>query len=168
MDLILTKPEILNRGIFKDNDELWITSLQVAEEFQKNHQHVLRKINNLIKNNELEKFNQSNFGQISYIDESNRTYPAFEMTETGYYTLITGFTGKKADIARAKLAYDFIQLKKIVKDIISPSDGINQIVMMLTNLQAKSQEKLAHHTGKLDTHECKLVDLDKDIKAKSS
>lgn len=76
------------------------TSLNVAEVFGKNHQHVLRTIKAL---DVPEEFGLSNFGQTSYLDSQGRPQPMFNVTRDGFTILVMGFSGSKA--MQFKLAY---------------------------------------------------------------
>lgn len=90
-------------GIFADvNGIPKTTSLRIAEFFEKNHQHVLRDIENLDCSPE---FNQSNFGRIKYKDIRGRNQPAYEMTKNGFMFLVMGYTGAKA----AKIKEEYIK-----------------------------------------------------------
>ena len=71
-------PEIYireKRGVLITN------SLDVAEKFGKRHDRVLRAIRDIIEKNPGRGL--PNFGETSYLDESNRRSPMFEMTRTG-------------------------------------------------------------------------------------
>ena len=84
-------PEIYireKRGVLITN------SLDVAEKFGKRHDRVLRAIRDIIEKNPGRGL--PNFGETSYLDESNRRSPMFEMTRTGFSVLAMGFTGAKA------------------------------------------------------------------------
>ncbi|WP_296875113.1 phage regulatory protein/antirepressor Ant [Thomasclavelia sp.] len=77
-----------------ENDQMLVTSLQVAKNFNKNHQHILRDIKNLIGGvqNWTDLFYES-----SYVNEQNKQeYPMYLMTRDGFTLLAMGFTGKEA------------------------------------------------------------------------
>ena len=69
------------------------TSLQIAENFEKKHQHVLRDIDAL-------KQDVSNFGQMFFDteipDSYGRPQRAYLMNRDGFTLLAMGFTGKEA------------------------------------------------------------------------
>lgn len=60
----------MNIEVFKDEQsgQLVTTSLNVAEVFGKNHQHVMRDIRNIIK--KWDELGLTNFGQSSYFIKS--------------------------------------------------------------------------------------------------
>lgn len=81
------------------NQEVTTTSKIVADNFEKQHKDVLRKIDEIIAETPVE-FNERNFTPIE-IDVDlglNRTRKdrAFEISKDGFMLLVMGFTGKKA------------------------------------------------------------------------
>lgn len=70
-----------------------VTSLDVAETFGKEHNHVLRDIKELGCS---EEFRLSNFGQSSYVNAQNRKQPMYYMTRDGFTLLVMGYTGDLA------------------------------------------------------------------------
>ena len=57
---------------FGKSEMAGVTSLDVAETFEKEHKHVLRNIRELACSDE---FRQSNFGPSSYVNEQNKKQP---------------------------------------------------------------------------------------------
>lgn len=78
------------------------TSLEVAKFFGKQHQHVIRSIDDL-RSNTPESFSASNFGRAEYSDEQGKPRPMFILYRDGFMLLVMGYTGKKA--LGMKLAY---------------------------------------------------------------
>lgn len=78
------------------------TSLEVAKFFGKQHQHVMRSIDDL-RSNSPESFSASNFGRAEYSDEQGKPRPMFILYRDGFMLLVMGYTGKKA--LATKLAY---------------------------------------------------------------
>lgn len=70
-----------------------VTSLDVAETFGKNHQHVMRDIRELGCS---ENFRLSNFGQSNYENAQGHKQPMFIMTRDGFTLLAMGYTGELA------------------------------------------------------------------------
>ena len=94
------------------------SSLQVAESFNKNHQHVLRSIDGLKKD-------VSNFGQMfietNLPDSYGRDRKAFYMNRDGFTLLAMGFTGKKALEFKLKYIDAFNKMEKQI--INQPKDS---------------------------------------------
>lgn len=86
----------MNELVFTRRNEAVTDSLIVAEYFRKDHNHVIRDIDNLIDG--LSKIGQSNlFQEIDYVNESNgHKYCKYIMNRKGFSLLAMGFTGKKA------------------------------------------------------------------------
>ena len=76
------------------------TSRAVAEQFGKQHKHILRDIENIKTQLEIteegRKFTQSNFGLSTYRDSTGRELPVYILTKDGFTMLVMGFTGSKA------------------------------------------------------------------------
>lgn len=77
-----------------------VTSLDVAETFEKRHDHVLRDVDKLKKD-------VPNFGEMFYegitMDSYGRNQKVFFMNRDGFTLLVMGYTGEKA--MKFKLAY---------------------------------------------------------------
>lgn len=83
-----------------NNNRIFANSLNVAEVFEKDHNHVLRDIQNLGVPQE---FRQLNFGQSNYTNKQGKQQPMVNITRDGFTLLAMGFTGPKA--MKFKLAY---------------------------------------------------------------
>lgn len=73
--------------------ELVVTSRQVAEDFEKQHQHVTQAIENLISENSLLK---SMMIESEYTNDRGRRYKEYLLTRDGFSLLVMGFTGSRA------------------------------------------------------------------------
>jgi len=76
------------------------TSLDVAQYFDKRHDHVLRDIRSLEVS---DSFRVPNFGESSYLNQQGKQQPMYHLTKDGFIFLVMGFTGEKA--AQIKEAY---------------------------------------------------------------
>jgi len=79
-------------NILNQDGQLVVTSRQVAEDFEKEHKHVLESIRNLIAENSAVK----NMIIESYYEVRGKQYPEYLLTRDGFSLLVMGFTGKKA------------------------------------------------------------------------
>ena len=70
------------------------TSLEVAKFFGKQHQHVMRSIDDL-RSNTPESFSASNFGRAEYSDEQGKPRPMFILYRDGFMLLVMGYTGRR-------------------------------------------------------------------------
>ena len=75
-----------------------VTSLDIAETFEKRHDHVLRDIVKITdpKSGLSEKFISDNFLEDTYKDSTGRKLPYYLMTRNGFTMLVMGYTGEKA------------------------------------------------------------------------
>ncbi|WP_421526297.1 Rha family transcriptional regulator [Pseudomonas yamanorum] len=74
------------------NGEVFTSTQQVAEAFEKLHNHVIAKVRALECSAQ---FLTDNFSSVKFEHRGN-TYEAFEMTKDGFMFLVMSFTGKKA------------------------------------------------------------------------
>jgi anti-repressor protein len=84
------------------NGQTVTNSMKVAEIFKKQHAHVLRAIQKIIRDYP-ENAIESNFGLNTYTDSIGRTLPMYQMNRDGFTLLAFSFTGKKA--MQFKVAY---------------------------------------------------------------
>ncbi|MFR4530591.1 MAG: phage antirepressor KilAC domain-containing protein [Thomasclavelia ramosa] len=77
-----------------ENNQMLVTSLQVARDFKKQHKHVLEAIREIkgVAENWADLFHKT-----TYIHEQNhQEYPMYLMNRDGFTLLTMGFTGKEA------------------------------------------------------------------------
>lgn len=95
--------DLTTSGIF--NPTLRMSSLEIAELMEKNHQHVMRDIRELIEQGAID---QSRYGQISYLDSMNREQPLYQLDFESTMLLITGYDANR----RAKVINRWVQLER--------------------------------------------------------
>lgn len=107
------------------NDRVTVTSLGVARHFDKQHQHVLRDVRELLEQLPSD-WGMSNFGHTHHINPQNgQQYPLYNISRDGFALLAFGFTGAAA--IRFKLAY---------------IDGFNRMEARLNNGADKANDKI--------------------------
>ena len=79
--------------INNDNGILTVSSLQVAEDFEKQHKHILNAIENITAENSAV---TSMFIKSTYQSGTGKNYKCYNLTRDGFSLLVMGFTGKKA------------------------------------------------------------------------
>ena len=92
--------ELFKKLVSAQDGEVFTTSRQVAELFEKEHRNVLRAIRLLECD---EEFAALNYELTDFIDKNGDPRPEYLMTKDGMVFLVMGFTGKKA--AQFKLLY---------------------------------------------------------------
>ncbi len=84
----------------KKEEKVAVTSLDIAESFEKEHRGVLRDIRGLDCSDD---FRLHNFVQSTYINEQGHAQPCYYITRDGFVFLVMGYRGEKA--AKFKEAY---------------------------------------------------------------
>ncbi len=106
--------EIMARiKVFERNEELWTDSLSVAAAFEKTHDNLLKVIRKINEENQV--VSLVSFNEAEYIDAQGKPRPFFEMTETGFSSVVGGFNDRSGtDIALIKAMYrkEFHRLKQ--------------------------------------------------------
>lgn len=102
----------MNELVIMKDKQAVTSSLQVAESFNKNHQHVLRSIDGLKKD-------VSNFGQMfietNLPDSYGRNRRGYYMNRDGFTLLAMGFTGDKALQFKLQYIDAFNEMEQQVK-----------------------------------------------------
>lgn len=100
------------------NRQAVTTSLQVAESFEKRHDHVLRDVENLKKD-------IPNFGEMFFEMESQDSYgrarKTYLMNRDGFTLLAMGFNGKKALEFKLKYIEEFNQMEQTLAEQSQPN-----------------------------------------------
>lgn len=131
------------------NNEVTMTSLEIAELTGKEHGHVMRDIRNMFK--ELEK-DESIFGSI-YKDAYNRDKPCFKLDKLHTETLILGYS------AKLRLAV-LVRIKELEQQLASPQmpDFNNPLAAARAWVQAEEGRQLAVMQLEADKPKVKFVD----------
>jgi Rha family phage regulatory protein len=98
-------------------DKLYVSSLDVAHHFEKQHNNVLRAIEALECSAE---FRALNFERSSYASVQNRQIPIYRLTRDGFTMLVMGFTGPKAAFWRERYiqAFNVMEAELLKRHII--------------------------------------------------
>lgn len=126
-----------------------VTSLDIAETFEKQYAHVLRDIKELECS---EGFRQSNFGESSYTNAQNKKQPMYLITRDGFTLLAMGYTGEKA--MRFKEAYikQFNAMEKALNGKLREREKGIAVRQALTNAIKESQENERMHGHAYSTY----------------
>lgn len=106
------------------NGQVVVSSRDVAEKFEKRHDHVLRDIDVLISDSP--KLGNEMFIETSYKNERGKTYRCFDMNRDGFSLLAMGFTGKRALEWKLKYIEAFNKMEETLKssDLISEEEKL--------------------------------------------
>ena len=121
-----------------------VTSLDIAESFEKRHDNVLKDIRELKCSDE---FRLLNFEETIYLNDQKRKMPMYYITRDGFTLLVMGYTGEKA--MRFKEAYirQFNNMEKLLHEkYIEREKGI-AVRKLLTDAL-----KMSAGNGRLQDH----------------
>ena len=134
-----TKTEI---QITIENEQAITTSRNVAENFGKQHKHVLEAIDELTEG--LAENSANLFYESEYVHPQNkRTFREIYMTKDGFTLLAMGFTGKRA--LEFKLAYieQFNKMEEAIRGVYHVSE-----TALTNNVMNAIEDKLFHKIDK--------------------
>lgn len=112
-----------------ENNQVVVSSRQVANDFGKEHRNLLRDIRGMLKNEHTKEM----FCETFYVNEQNRQkYSEYLMNRDGFSLLVMGFTGSKALDWKLKYIAAFNEMeaklkeKAVIKDSYMIDDPIER------------------------------------------
>lgn len=136
--------------ISNSNGELTVSSVQIAESFEKRHSDVCETIENLTTENSVV---NKMFIESCYVNERGRTYKSYDLTRDGFSLLVMGFTGKKALEWKLKYieAFNLMEQKlKEHKSIQTAEDKAKALAIKKMNARVRMSNQLLK-LAKVDT-----------------
>ena len=119
-----------------------VSSLDIAETFDKNHAHVLRDIKELECSDE---FRESNFGLSSYVNLQNKKQPMYYVTRDGFTLLAMGYTGEKAMKFKEAYIKQFNVMERMLQGkLIEREKGIAVRQSLTKALQQSTENERMH------------------------
>jgi Rha family phage regulatory protein len=133
-------------------DKLYVSSLDVAHHFEKQHNNVLRAIEALECSVE---FRALNFERSSYASVQNRQIPIYRLTRDGFTMLVMGFTGPKAAFWRERYiqAFNVMEAELLKRHIIhAETRGRSKTIRVATTDSYKEHgaTEWFHYTNNTD------------------
>ncbi|EOS1388378.1 TPA: Rha family transcriptional regulator [Escherichia coli O157] len=124
--IMATIPALSHPDVTIENGRAVTTSIAIAEFFDKQHHHVVQKIESLECS---ECFLTRNFSRVKFEHRGN-TYNAYQITKNGFVFLVMGFTGKKAAAFKEAYIAEFDRMEKQLWEqkqlaLSSPAMNIN-------------------------------------------
>lgn len=110
--------------VITKNNQLVTSSVNVANNFGKQHQHVIRAIENLAVQNRTAK----NYFYESTHENRGKQYKMYYMNRDGFSLLVMGFTGKKALEWKLKYIEAFNAMEKKVNGFAGLPDFTNPVI----------------------------------------
>ncbi|MDO4430321.1 MAG: Rha family transcriptional regulator [Lonepinella koalarum] len=127
--------------VFHKETVAMTNTLKVAEYFEKRHDNILKRLENLECSAE---FSLLNFKAAKYIDEQGKSRKMYLMTQDGFTLLVMGFTGKKA----MQFKESYITAFNAMRKQITARDELKHDQHRLNEAIKLNLEK----TGKKDIH----------------
>lgn len=126
-----------------------VTSLDVAETFEKRHSDVLRDIDTLNCSSE---FTERNFALSSYKDASGKSNKMYYMTRDGFSILVMGYTGEKAMKFKEAYIKQFNTMEKALFSKIKEREKGIAVRQALTKAIQQSNENERMHGHAYSTY----------------
>ena len=129
-----------------DHHQPVVSSLQVAENFGKQHKHVLEAIEKITAENSAV---TEMFYETTYKTGTGKNYKMYLMTRDGFSLLVMGFTGKDALDWKIKYIQAFNAMEQQIKDGLptTPEEKLDLLVEVAHNQKAKVEkidERVTH------------------------
>ncbi len=120
-----------------------VSSLDIAETFEKRHADVLRDIEKLGCSKE---FRERNFAFSEYkVEGNNKTYPEYLITRDGFTLLVMGYTGEKAMKFKEAYIRQFNAMEKALQGkLIEREKGIAVRQSLTKALQQSTENERMH------------------------
>lgn len=142
----------MNELVRIKNDQVVVSSRQIAEHFGKQHKHVLEAIR--VEKGYAEKSaDPQMFFETTYIQPQNKQeYVEYLMNRDGFTLLVMGFTGKRASEWKRKYIHAFNEMEKRLRKLeLTPSYQIDDRIKRAEAWikEEKERIKLAENNKKL-------------------
>jgi len=123
--------------------QIWTTSLQIADVFEKRHDHIIAKIRELPQ----DEFTAPNFWVSEYSDSTGRKLPMYKMTRDGFSLLVMGFTGERAYQWKVKFIKAFNLMEQKLKNPFNVprnyKEALELAIAQVDKIEALEAQRLA-------------------------
>lgn len=151
-----------------ENNEVVVSSRQVAESFGKEHKTVLRNIDELItaQNCALTPM----FHETTYTAGTGKKYKEYLMNRDGFSLLVMGFTGKAALEWKIKYINAFNEMEAKLKavKVLSPAEQMAQGLLAAKQLLEEKDKQIAQLAEINEVNKPKVIFADAVTASKSS
>lgn len=119
-----------------------VSSLDIAETFEKRHDDVLKSIRKLECS---EEFRLGNFAESSYMNSQNKKQPMYYVTRDGFTLLAMGYTGEKAMKFKEAYIKQFNAMEKMLQGkLVEREKGIAVRQSLTKALQQSTENERMH------------------------
>jgi anti-repressor protein len=150
-----------------ENNEVVVSSRQVAEHFEKRHDNVMQAIEGILKIEDTKKM----FFKTSYVHPQNgQTYPEYLMNRDGFSLLVMGFTGQKALKWKIRYinAFNKMEAKLRAVKVLSPAEQIAQGLLAAKQLLEEKDKQIAQLAEINEVNKPKVIFADAVANSESS
>lgn len=145
----------MNELVKIKNNQVVVSSRQVAEKFGKLHKDVLENIREILKaENSAVRFFQENMYKVS---GNNKSYPEYLMNRDGFSLLVMGFTGKDALQWKMKYIAAFNEMEAKLNGKLISMLKEKEIEARLNNSRARIASEFRKIAEKTDIPEYKHI-----------
>lgn len=134
----------MNNLVIMKEKQVVTTSLDIAENFEKQHKDVLEAINNKIQSAQNSAHYKNMFAEGVYQDSRNRNQKMYFMNRDGFTFIAMGFTGSKADEFKLKYIQAFNEMEDHIKQELDTSNLSPELQMFNAIFKKAAQQELAH------------------------
>lgn len=138
--------------ITNQNGQAVVSSLEVAERFNKEHKNIIRDIR-AIQEGGLKNELSSMFYETEYTSVQNKKLPMYLMNRDGFSLLAMGFTGKEALAWKVKYIEAFNKMEETIrsgKTLPNADDEVKQIRAAAMKMNAETRRFKATVTAMKD------------------
>lgn len=161
--------EMIVKKMFYDKDNLvMMNSMCIAEHFNKQHKHVLQKIDDVIQSlvligKNIEEIGRTTFCPSSYINNQNKKQPCYNLTFDAFNLLIGSFTGKYAFKYNYAYQEAFKLMTEKTKELVQrlPSYQINDEIERADAWKKEKlieRQKLLEQSDRADIAELQVIE----------
>ena len=128
-----------------ENGQVVVSSRYVAERFGKEHNKVVRAIENKIESLTRQNCRVKNLFIEGKYNHNGNEYKEYLLTRDGFTFIVMGFTGAEADIWKLKYIEAFNKMEQILKEQQSLPQDLSPQLQFLINMeleQKKMQQQL--------------------------
>ncbi|GGA32025.1 Rha family transcriptional regulator [Psychrobacillus lasiicapitis] len=145
----------MNQLVIMHDQQAVTTSLQVAEDFGKRHDNVLRDIEGLKE--DVLNFEEM-FFQTETPDAYGRPRKTYFMNRDGFTLLAMGFNGKEAILFKLKYIEAFNQMEKQLTQPLSPLEIMQMQIKQLVE-QEKRMNEQDNRIEKIETEQQNITEI---------
>ena len=128
--------------LYQKNNTAFCSSLQVAHEFDRRHDNVIRDIQNLDCS---DNFRLLNFEESTYRNEQNKKQPMFLLTRDGFMFLVMGYRGSKAAAIKEAIIKRFNDMEAFIRDYLLTKDDFPAFTQAI--MDAHQEPKSYHYSN---------------------